>query len=1245
MIFRKQDSRQPRRRSQSRNWSDTAVARLEHLESRCLLAGNVTAVFNGQNAFVTGDTADNSIEIEVEDGNVVVRGLDNTTINGSSDAFVLVSGATSIPRHLRVSLGNGADTFNMMGVSVGGSVVVNGGNGNDQIAVSNGSTISRHLVVNAGSGDDIVSLQDSTVSGHAVLRGHNGNDQLIVSGSTVGRNLQAHGGRGDDNIVIDDSTIGRDAWLTGWRGNDDIVLRNSTIGDDLSAVGHSGNDIIMIDTSTVNDRSRIVGHSGNDNVVIQGASRLAGRSRIVGNRGVDHFEVDAAATLGRVRSRRFSSATADADAIATRITATDTGAIAAAEAAVAGFNQNATLSLTVTNSTVAEDAGAGASTVTATLSAAVDEDVVINLSSSDAARLALQQDSITITAGSTTADVLLDPQDNATADGDATITVSATTTNVGNASIDVTVTDDDTPTSTSVTIAAAESQVTEDTGDASSVGDANQLEFTITRTESSTDPETFALTYQFDDGSDASAFVSGPDTVTIEADQTTATYQITTVPDGNVRTEELITVTAENPTRGATRTTFTLVDNDQPQLDLVFSSPTVDESISGVTLTVSRNTSTTGPLSVELTSSNAERANFGGDGTITVDIPAGAASTTQTINIVDDAIDNGDVNIAVTATATDFTLATDTIAITDNDDPLLTVILDGNGSVAETAGNAAVTGSVTRNSGDLSSPLIVTLSTDDDRLSAPTTVTIPAAQSSANFTLDVIDNDFVDDSNGVVTVTATSGGFPDATTTINVVNDDVATFSISPSAINVDEDAGTAQMTLTRNSSAAAQVVNLTYSNPALVTGPATVTFAEGANIASFNVTIVDNDSLDDNADVTVTASSGSSPDVQATVSVANDDTLTLTTDLSSNVIVESVEAFVTRQDSVTITGQTLPGAVVQVETSGNAAFDEGSAVADNDGNYSVTVGVTHDDTNNGANQIQLRAVVADAGAITTSNFINVHRAVGTVLRFQTNQDIDANGENDFYDIELLDDDAPNTVANFLSYVNDGSFENNIVHRSPPGFVVQGGGFRVDDSVVTRIPTRTPIGHEFSAENSNVRGTLSMAHAGPNTGTSQWFVNVVDNTALDRQTANEIANGVEPHTVFGRVIGNGMSVVDRINQISVADLTLVTSQSALAETPLRRSPFTGLTGTVSLTADSSTVIGTGTQFTTELQAGDVISIEGSQVIVNSVVSDTEIVIDVEASRDSADLGLTLVNTPPDEDYVVFSNIGTILDSI
>jgi cyclophilin family peptidyl-prolyl cis-trans isomerase len=148
------------------------------------------------------------------------------------------------------------------------------------------------------------------------------------------------------------------------------------------------------------------------------------------------------------------------------------------------------------------------------------------------------------------------------------------------------------------------------------------------------------------------------------------------------------------------------------------------------------------------------------------------------------------------------------------------------------------------------------------------------------------------------------------------------------------------------------------------------------------------------------------------------------------------------------------------------------------------------------------------------------------------------------FDIQLLDTTTPKTTANFLGYVQRGDFSNSIIHRSVPGFILQGGGFRLRTNEIVPVPTLAPVTNEPVF--SNVRGTVAMAKLGgnPHSATSQWFINLSDENAdnLDEQNGG--------FTVFGVVLGNGMVVADEIAALPTYNATKNLG-GAFGELPLR----------------------------------------------------------------------------------------------
>ncbi len=125
--------------------------------------------------------------------------------------------------------------------------------------------------------------------------------------------------------------------------------------------------------------------------------------------------------------------------------------------------------------------------------------------------------------------------------------------------------------------------------------------------------------------------------------------------------------------------------------------------------------------------------------------------------------------------------------------------------------------------------------------------------------------------------------------------------------------------------------------------------------------------------------------------------------------------------------------------------------------------------------------------------------------------------------IELDSANAPKTVENFVQYANDGFYDGTVFHRVIDGFMVQGGGFTTEG---TEKETNDPIELESGNGLKNVRGTVAMARTMvPDSATSQFFINLVENDFLDK------APGNDGYAVFGKVI-EGMDVVDSIGKVS-----------------------------------------------------------------------------------------------------------------
>ncbi len=217
---------------------------------------------------------------------------------------------------------------------------------------------------------------------------------------------------------------------------------------------------------------------------------------------------------------------------------------------------------------------------------------------------------------------------------------------------------------------------------------------------------------------------------------------------------------------------------------------------------------------------------------------------------------------------------------------------------------------------------------------------------------------------------------------------------------------------------------------------------------------------------------------------------------------------------AITVSGALAPDTSYRLVVNGNVRTSDGGLV---DGEY------------NGAS-------TPSGNGAPGGNFDIIAGANNSVARFST---IEGN-----IDINLYGAQTPQTVANFLSYANNGAWDGTFFHRSVPGFVVQGGGFHVENGSVEAIPANAAVVNEPGI--SNLRGTIAMAKLGsdPNSATNQWFFNLGDNSQnLDAQNGG--------FTVFGKITdAAGLAVMDTIAAQPVIDVSGGNSNSPFSEVPV-----------------------------------------------------------------------------------------------
>ncbi len=171
----------------------------------------------------------------------------------------------------------------------------------------------------------------------------------------------------------------------------------------------------------------------------------------------------------------------------------------------------------------------------------------------------------------------------------------------------------------------------------------------------------------------------------------------------------------------------------------------------------------------------------------------------------------------------------------------------------------------------------------------------------------------------------------------------------------------------------------------------------------------------------------------------------------------------------------------------------------------------------------RLFSAVAVAALVVTLGGAPGARAVAATAAPTVNPQVRVTTSMGDFVIELYPDRAPITVAEFLKYVKEGQYSQTLVHRVVPGFLIQGGGFAVDETVK---PVHGPIPNESGNGLQNKRGFVGLARTeAPHSGNCQFYVNLGDNSELDPLPVRW------GYAVFGRVI-DGMEVVEHMGIVA-----------------------------------------------------------------------------------------------------------------
>lgn len=988
---------------------------------------------------------------------------------------------------------------------------------------------------------------------------------------------------------------------------------DQTVTISVSGTGHSGDSVDV----TINDDDRLT--LSLDETEVSEADGIAAATGTVSRAGSLSGELvvtltssdTTAATVPATVIIPDGQATVTFDIAAIDDLAENDGTQTVTLTASATGLTDGTATLDVTNDDVLtlalDDAvfaeGSDPVTATITRSGSIDAELVVSLSSQNVNELTVPA-TVTIAAGNASATFLVTPEDDIVADGPVSVTIDASGTGYEDGSVVARVTNND-----KLELRIDKDAITESDGAGAARGNVRRLgptdeELVVTLlTESPTSDITF------------------PATVTIPAGERRVFFDIDAVDNSLDDGTREITLVASAQNQTSSRKVLDVVDDTG--LTLTFTDTNGDpitsigegDGAEAVIGTVTREGSTDSELVVTMTSSDTTELTV-----INVTIGSGNVSASFPIDAVDD--DLADLTQTVTITASADGLSSGTIALDVLDDDAAIDVSGSQNSISEDGGTSTIT--LTRNT-DATEELTVDITESTTGLTGvPSTVTFAAGDDTASFDVVAI-NDAVVQGDRTVTISASVDLHATGTTDILIL-DDEAQLTLTVADTLVAEGFGAAGTTATVRRNTPTDVpltVTLISNNLSELTVPPTVVIPAGAEEVTFDVDVEDDSNEDGLQIATLSASAAGHASAQAEVQVNDNDTATIRLTPSSR-LNASGSFDLTRDEDFVIAGLTAPNAVVNFDLDNDGDFSDDSTTADAKGSFSYTATLPA-----GQSIIDVQTDDLDGGF--EDERVAVHRAVGTVVRFASNQ-------GDF-DVELLDDDAPVTVANFLNYLE--RYTDSVIHRAPQEFVIQGGGFFLDDNDdIQSVDTDAPIQNEFDSDNSNVRGTLSMALLGgqPNSGTSGWFVNTVDNSFLDGAF----------HTVFGTVIADGMLVVDRIQGLDINDLS-ASVNGAFGEAPVLRDFGTDLTGTVSGGQGSTVVVGTGTLFTTELQLGDYVKLNDGQIVrVSSIQSDTQFSLGTRSLRATvADSPIELGDeTAPDpSEFVIFSSISEILDDL
>ncbi len=334
-VFSGQVSRRRNLRSSAKCISGL-FSRVLTLESRTLLAGNVTANLILGDLHLVGDSAANDVKMIETSAGMIVQGRNGTTINGAAADFVAFQTAANRTGGIVAWLRAGNDQLHLDGIELDGSLVVLGGTGNDLLGLIQ-STIHGGVVFVGWKGNDTLFAEGSTLDGTLTADMGKGNDLIALTDTQLHQSLVLVGGAGADRVALDGTTV--DHWLIGFlnAGDDDVRLANGTQTQHVQLWGGSGADLVQVSASSTTESFLTHLGRGDDALSLEGSVTVENHFVVLGGPGADSSSLGTAILPATRVVRSFQNSSVDAAFLTARIDHPTTGLLAAVQTARNAF--------------------------------------------------------------------------------------------------------------------------------------------------------------------------------------------------------------------------------------------------------------------------------------------------------------------------------------------------------------------------------------------------------------------------------------------------------------------------------------------------------------------------------------------------------------------------------------------------------------------------------------------------------------------------------------------------------------------------------------------------------------------------------------------------------------------------------------------------------------------------------------------------------------------------------------------